>query len=94
MLYRQLLDQLVTPPTIFISGAKSPLTKAFVLLVQFLEQTNTIYQLSNFMVFLWIWFGLGQLFPYKFIYIGFFICLHLFFLLIFQSVIFQCILLN
>ena len=31
ILYRQLEDQQVAPPTIFISGTKSPLTKAFVL---------------------------------------------------------------
>ena len=36
-------DQQVAPPTLFISGAKNPLTKAFVLLAPFLDQTNTIY---------------------------------------------------
>ena len=41
-LYRQLEVQQAAPPTIFISGAKSPLNKAFVLLVPFLDQTNTI----------------------------------------------------
>ena len=35
MFYKQLKDQQVAPPTIFISGTKSPLTKAFVLLVPF-----------------------------------------------------------
>ena len=42
MLYRQLLDQQAAPPTILNSGAKSPLTKAFVQLAPFLDQTNTI----------------------------------------------------
>ena len=42
MLYRQLLDQKAAPPTILNSGAKSPLTKAFVQLTLFLDQTNTI----------------------------------------------------
>ena len=32
MLYSQLEDQQVAPPTIFISGAKNPLTKTFLLL--------------------------------------------------------------
>ena len=41
-LYRQLLDQQAAPPTILNSGAKSPLTKAFVQLAPFLDQTNTI----------------------------------------------------
>ena len=47
MLCRQLEYQLVAPPTIFISGTKSPLTKAFVLLAPFLDQTNTILVLST-----------------------------------------------
>ena len=42
MLYRQLVDQQSTPPTILNSGTKSPLTKAYVQLAPFLEQTNTI----------------------------------------------------
>ena len=42
MLYRQSEDQQVAPPIIFIFGAKSPLTKASVLLAPFLDQTNTI----------------------------------------------------
>ena len=40
--YRQLEDQQVAPPTIFISGTKSPITNVFVLLTPFLDQTNTI----------------------------------------------------
>ena len=40
--YRQLLNQQAAPPTIFYSGTKSPLTKAFVQLALFLDQTNTI----------------------------------------------------
>ena len=42
MLCRQLEDQQVAHPTIFISGAKSHLTKAFVLLAPFLDQTNPL----------------------------------------------------
>ena len=41
-LYRQLLDQVAAPPTMLNSGAKSPLTKVFVQLAPFLDQTNTI----------------------------------------------------
>ena len=51
MLHRQLKGQQVAPPPIFISGAKSPFSKAFVLLAPFLDQTNTILWL--FLVF---WF--------------------------------------
>ena len=43
----QLEDQQVAPSTIFLSGAKSPLTKAFVLLAPFLDQTNTIIVLNG-----------------------------------------------
>ena len=46
MLCRQLLDQQAAPPTIFNSGAKSPLTKAFVQLAPFPDQTNTIISLT------------------------------------------------
>ena len=46
MLYRQLLDQQAAPPTILNSGAKSPLT-AFVQLVPFLDQTNTIHSIKS-----------------------------------------------
>ena len=42
MLYRQLSDQQAALPTILNCGAKSPLTKAFVQLAAFLDQTNTI----------------------------------------------------
>ena len=42
MLYRQLLDQQAAPTTILNSGAKSPLTKAFVQLAPILDQPNTI----------------------------------------------------
>ena len=42
MLYKQLVDQKSAPPKILNSGAKSPFTKAFVQLVPFLDQTNTI----------------------------------------------------
>ena len=42
VLYRQLLDQQSAPPTLLNSGAQSPLTKAFVQLAPFLDQTNTI----------------------------------------------------
>ena len=42
MLYRQLLDQQATPPTILNSGVKSALIKFFVQLATFLDQTNTI----------------------------------------------------
>ena len=42
MLYRQLEDQQVAPPTICMFRTKSPLTKALVLLRPFLDQTNTI----------------------------------------------------
>ena len=42
MFYKQLLDQQAAPPTILNSGAKSLLTKAFVQLAPFLDQTNTI----------------------------------------------------
>ena len=42
MLYRQLEDQQVAPPIVFISGSKSPLTRAFVLLAPFLDQINSI----------------------------------------------------
>ena len=42
MLYRQLEDQQVARPTIFISGANIPLTKASVLLAPFRDKTNTI----------------------------------------------------
>ena len=43
---RQLEDQQVAPPKIFISGAKSNLTKAFVLLAPFLDEINTILFLN------------------------------------------------
>ena len=42
MLNRQLEDQQVAPPTIFIYGAKSPLTNPFVLLAPFLDKKNSI----------------------------------------------------
>ena len=42
MLHRQLLDLQAAPLTILNSGAKSPFTKAFFQLMQFLDQTNTI----------------------------------------------------
>ena len=41
MLYRQLGDQQAAPPTILNSGAKNILTKAYVQLAPFLDQTNT-----------------------------------------------------
>ena len=41
-LQKQFLDQQAVPPTILNSGAKSPLTKAFVQLAPFLDQTNTL----------------------------------------------------
>ena len=49
MLYRQLEDQQVAPPTIFISGAKSSLTKPLFSLHPFLDQKKTIY----IAVFVW-----------------------------------------
>ena len=42
MLYRQLVDRQTAPPILLSSGAKSPLTKAFVQLAPFFDQTNTI----------------------------------------------------
>ena len=57
--YIQLEDQQVAPPTIFISGTKSPLTNAFVLLAPFLDQTNTKLLPSVILVIFhfltWIW---------------------------------------
>ena len=49
MLYRELLDHQAAPPTILNFGAKSPLTKVFVQLAPFLDQTTPIFtQLANF----------------------------------------------
>ena len=50
-LYRQLEDQQVAPLTISISGTKSPLTKAFVLLAPFLDQTNIITRSQHKLIF-------------------------------------------
>ena len=45
-----MLSRQTAPATILNSGAKSPLTKAFVMLGPFLDQTNTIIVLD---VILW-----------------------------------------
>ena len=42
ILYRKLVDQQTAHLTILNSGAKSTLTKAFVQLAPFLDQTNTL----------------------------------------------------
>ena len=53
MLYRQLVDQQSAPPTILNSGAKSPLTEAFVQLAPFLDQTNTIKLPFSYLYVFW-----------------------------------------
>ena len=43
----EFLHKYAAPPTIFSFGTNSPLTKAFVLIAPFLDQTNTIVAFTS-----------------------------------------------